>query len=516
MHTKTITVLVGFCVGVVVGLTFLYATEIACASFLLALLQAGIMLYEKRVRRKEIETKSHESDVHDFFIFQKILIIFFISLSIGILRTQFIEEKNNVICEQSCSVRATISSSPKIQNEYQLFSARIEDMKNTHDVMVRVPLYPRYAKGEAVVLTGKITTIKNTYQHLDKKFFDYKQYLHIHDIGSEMFFPRIERLHRVDKRPDFISRLELIRQKSMHTLSLYVHEPSASLASGMLFGASTFSKEMLATFRTSGLSHIVVVSGFNLAVLVSCILFILYIVPLTLRVILAIGVMILFVIMVGAEASIVRASIMTTFALLALLVGRGHVAKHALLLSLFCIVIYKPESILYDASLHLSFLATAGILYASDALSHRLHRITSKTYREIIATTCAAYLATLPYVMYTFGSVSIYALLANIIVLPLVPMTMILSCVTLFASLISETLARLSGYVTTFFADIIISVARFTESLPYASYEMEVSRMGMVSLYLLMIGFYHHSIRSVRNETPPTKSTPLLSEIISY
>lgn len=515
MHTKTITALTGFCIGVVVGLTFLYATEIACVSLLLALLQAGIMLYEKRVRRKEIATKSHESDIHDSFIFQKILIIFFLFLSVGILRTQFIEEKNSVVCEQPCSIRATISSSPKIQNEYQLFSARVEDAKDAYDVMVRVPLYPRYAKGEDVVLSGKITAIKNTYQHHDKTFFDYRQYLRIHVIGSEMIFPKIEYVDG-QETTSLTSLLELVRQKSIRTLSLYIHEPSASLATGMLFGASLLSKELLDTFRVAGLSHIVVVSGFNLAVLISLCMVFLYFLPLTLRILLSLTCMILFVVMVGAEAGIVRASIMTTFALIALLLGREYVLKQALLMSLLCIVLYSPESLLYDVSLHLSFLATAGIVYLSEGIASRLHVISSQTYKEIIATTCAAYIATFPYVLYTFSSISLYALLTNIIVLPLVPLTMILSGLTLFGGLISIHLAQLFGYLTTHLGMLIISIARVVEGLPFASYRVESSLTSMITLYVTLIVIYWYLVRSSKNETLPTKVTPPLSEIISY
>ena len=63
----------------------------------------------------------------------------------------------------------------------------------------------------------------------------------------------------------------------------------------------------------------------------------------------------------------------------------------------------------------------------SDGIKNVLHMIRSTTYKEIVTTTLCAYLATLPYVMYTFGTVSVYALLTNLVVLPLVPIMMLLT-----------------------------------------------------------------------------------------
>jgi competence protein ComEC len=224
--------------------------------------------------------------------------------------------------------------------------------------------------------------------------------------------------------------------------------------------------------------------------------------------------------MVGAEVSVVRATLMSFIGLLALVIGRGYVARQALLLSLIAITFYDPVHLLHDASLHLSFLATAGIVYMSDGIHAMLIKIQSKSYREIITTTIAAYLATLPYVMYIFGTVSLYALLTNIIVLPLVPLMMFVTFLVVLFAPVSHILALMFGYIDTLLGEVIIFVAHVIERLPFASLTVSVSSTMMCVLYVILVGTFAYNVkryvRTKRDETLPTKSDEILSEIIHY
>jgi competence protein ComEC len=131
------------------------------------------------------------------------------------------------------------------------------------------------------------------------------------------------------------------KENLISRIEMYVSSPASTLASGMLFGASSVSRELAQTFRTAGLSHIIVLSGFNIAIVIASILFVLAFLPLFLRITLASISVIVFIIMVGAEPSVVRATLMAFIGLLAMLVGREYVARHALILSFFVIVMYE-------------------------------------------------------------------------------------------------------------------------------------------------------------------------------
>ena len=195
----------------------------------------------------------------------------------------------------------------------------------------------------------------------------------------------------------------------------------------------------------------------------------------------------MFVMMTGGEASVTRATLMAFIALLATLSGRAYVARQALIISLVAIVLYSPYSLIADVSLHLSFLATAGIVYLTETVQEMFVRYRlGKSFVEIIATTFSAYITTLPYVVYTFGTVSVYALLANVLVVPLVPLSMLLSFCTVIFSYISETLGLFIGIVTSYLLHVIIFIAESVSYLPFSYVHITFSFFGMVCSYVVL------------------------------
>ena len=519
MHLKTLTALLGLIVGVTIGEIGSYGSEIAIVLGALSVTQAVLYYFEIRKRNKQ----EYQGDTPIYFVTPTLVLlsaILFFFVACGIMRVQFSEEKNNFVCNGSCSFTGTVVSSPKIQNDYQIFSVHPSGSSHTYDVQIKTPLYPQYSVGEEITLTGKVRLPHIMMPHSGGKEFDYEMYLRVHGIGSEMTYPKIEQKVRGKNEKGISSYLVQMKDIFVEIITRHVSEPAASLASGMLFGATTMSQELVQTFRVAGLSHIVVLSGFNIAILISFVLLVCMFMPLVLRVLLAFGFVVLFVFSVGGEASIIRATLMSFIGLAALLVGRAYTARQALLVSLFLIILYEPLHLLYDVSLHLSFLATAGIVYMSDGIKSIFKKIQSTTYKEIITTTLAAYLATLLYVMYTFQTVSLYALLTNLLVLPLVPIMMLLTSLIIVVSFISKTLAHVLGYGDTLLGNMIIGIARTIEKLPLSSLHVSLSFIDMCVLYLGLIAVYLFSVQyfthRIKNETSHTKDDKILSEIISF
>jgi len=294
-----------------------------------------------------------------------------------------------------------------------------------------------------------------------------------------------------------------------------VKSPSDTLASGMLFGNQTMSPELLATFRTAGLSHIIVLSGFNIAILITSILFLFAFLPLLFRVVLTVICVTLFVMMVGGTPSVIRATLMALISLLALVSGREYVARQALLLSLVVVTLYSPVSLVNDVSLHLSFLATAGIIYLLPMLEERFDMIRPGTFKDIILTTISAYLSTLPYIMYTFGTLSVYAILSNLLVLPFVSLIMLMSFITVVSSFVLV-LPHVTGYVTYLLSSFVIFIAQLIEGLPYSQVTVHIGVLTMVFLYILIIGGVAYVCFHRKNETYVTKDGGIISGVMSY
>lgn len=532
-HTKTIIFVVGVLLGVVSGEVSMYASEVAVFAVILAVAQGVVYFLEKGGKRKRKKT-SGVVDTARLFSFPLVTILFLVGLCIGIVRTQFVEEKINYVCEEGCTFDAVIVSSPESKNEYQIFKVHPWGYGDEmYDIQIRTSLYPKYTIGDTLAMTGKVLVPGVILPHGDTKNnnrgFDYQSYLRTKNVGSQMTYPQIE---MVDSEAHSLTAiLGRLKENMITRIGGYVASPASSLATGMLFGVSSMSEELLATFRTVGLSHIVVLSGFNIVIVIASILYILIFLPLVVRIVVASFVVVMFVIMVGAEASVVRATLMAFVSLLALLVGRAYVARQALLLSLFAIVMYEPYALIHDVSLHLSFLATMGLVYMSEPLKILLGKcfthIQSLSLRELLVTTLSAYFATLPYVMYTFGTVSVCALIANILVVPFVPLAMLLSFLVVISSYLSETFSQVFGFVDTGLIACMIWVARIVESLPFSSYVLTISFLSMVAMYVFIflcinymymkrdIARIQDSVVSI-NETRITVEKRNLTDIISY
>lgn len=496
-HLKTLIFLLGLMSGIVVGEKSPYATEIIIFS-VTALIAEGVVYFLS----KRKGTSSYVALT---------LALFSLGMIVGGMRAQFIKEAPHFICESVCQVEMVVERKGDTKDTYQTFDARVD--KETLLVRARAPLYPEYKVGDRLEVSGKITAPENFVPHDGKKSFDYISYLEINRVGSEVYYPKITTLESAPLT--LKQRLQVLHEKLIAKILEYVTEPASYLASGMLLGVSNFSSELLETFRVSGLSHIVVLSGFNITILIVFILILLRPLPVGVRVISASLVVVIFVIMVGGGSSLVRASGMAFVSLLALFFGREYVASQALLISLIAILLYSPLSLFYDVSLHLSFLATSGIVYGYQSLEEVFSKQLPSSMSQLLAATVAAYISTLPYILYTFGTFSSYGVISNLLVLPLVPLTMSFTAITLFMSFLHPVPAMLFGVITGMLGDAIIFFARAVEKLPMSSFNTSISLNVMLLLYALILFFVFLRTRDT-NETTETKEGEIISPVMRF
>jgi competence protein ComEC len=100
-------------------------------------------------------------------------------------------------------------------------------------------------------------------------------------------------------------------------------------------------------------------------------------------------------------------------------------------------VLLNPFVLVYDVSFQLSFIATVAVIFLAPRIEKYFLWITPRFgLRDIITVTCAAYVFVLPFILYKMGNLSLVALPANILILPLIPFTMFLGFMTGFAGII--------------------------------------------------------------------------------
>jgi competence protein ComEC len=271
----------------------------------------------------------------------------------------------------------------------------------------------------------------------------------------------------------------------------------ATFLSGLTIGArGTLRDELKTAMQQSGTTHLVALSGYNITILAYVVMSILLLFS-SRRVAFVIATLIIvcFVIMTGAEASVVRAAIVGFLVLVAREMGRGHSMRNIILCAGVMMVLLNPKILVFDVGFQLSFLALLGILYVRPALM-MLFRISDASFlswRDNLLTTLAAQLTTLPVLVINFGMFSPISLISNILILEFIPLTMALGFLTAFTSFISYHLSFILGLLTLIFLKIelwcIYTFARM--SVPI---EFKMSMVYVVLYFtciLLLVRWYY-------------------------
>jgi competence protein ComEC len=204
-------------------------------------------------------------------------------------------------------------------------------------------------------------------------------------------------------------------------------EPEASLGAGILLGVRAgIDPAIRDAFAVAGLSHVVAISGWNVALVVALIATATQrlrermgpVVPAVVALAAVSG----YVILVGASPAVVRAALMAAALMAGRLGGSPAHAGSALMAAVVAMLVLTPAA-LWDIGFQLSALATAGLIAFAAPIEGRLAAWPA-WIRTPVALTLAAQLATLPVLLAAFGQVSLVAPLANVLVVPLIPIVM--------------------------------------------------------------------------------------------
>lgn len=235
----------------------------------------------------------------------------------------------------------------------------------------------------------------------------------------------------------------------------------------------------------AGLSHIIAVSGLHVSLMIGMLAVLFRRAFLRRRYYLSCLFLLLFfyVLLTGASPSSVRAALMLSLVFLSTISSSPYDALSALSFAALCLLIYNPF-IIYSLSFLLSFAAVFGILLFYRPLTKQLGRLSFSYAAETLAVTLCAQVFTWPILALSFGHVPCLSLLANLAVLPLVPLIMIGGYVALATSAlpaISVPIARLCEAMIRF----ILWIANHADALPLSVIDIVPSS---VPLFLLFYG----------------------------
>lgn len=263
-------------------------------------------------------------------------------------------------------------------------------------------------------------------------------------------------------------------------------EPLASFGLGLLIGQrSTLPADITAALTAVGLVHIVAVSGYNLTIIVRGVG------RLRLgskfqKLTISLSLIIAFILITGFSASIVRAALVSALSLWAWYYGRR--IKPLVLISFAAAVtaLWNPFYVWGDLSWYLSFLAFFGVLVIAPAVSRRFFKRNPGMLTLVLLETLSAELMTLPLILMTFGQLSLVALLANVLVVPLVPLAMLLGATAGLAGMLFPALAGWVAWPARLLLTYMLDLVRLLSNIPSVLVHRSISAAIMIGLYALV------------------------------
>ena len=265
---------------------------------------------------------------------------------------------------------------------------------------------------------------------------------------------------------DLFSKLANLRRLSENNVSKVIPNPQAALANGLLFGGDDrLSDEMRQNFSLTGMTHIVAVSGYNVSVIVFVVIFVGIYIGLTRKMasILALILIFLFVAMIGFPASGVRAGIMGSIIIFALLSGRVGNWVNILIFACAVMIIFNPFILRYDIGFQLSFLATLGIftIYPIFERIIKPKNIVLSALWEILLLTLSVQLLVLPIIIYNFHIFSVSSFITNLLILPILPFTMFFVFLCVIFGFLNNFLSMIFGWLAYFLLSYEVEVIKF-------------------------------------------------------
>jgi competence protein ComEC len=420
----------------------------------------------------------------------KICIIFTITIVIFIISLNVINQKKNIsnFYDKEIYLKAKVVSYPYDTGLEQVVILRPILVKDNdliiNDVYgnIRIKLFKsvQLYRGQIIEINALIEE-PPVFEN-----FNYKEYLK--SIGVYALAKDIEIISSFDVHSNINVEqiISKIKYDIIYKIRKYYSEPHAGLLLGILIGTrEEFPGNFEENLSTTGTTHIIAVSGYNVTVIIGLILQLAGIIPRRIAIIFAYIVLVFFLLLVGTDnLPALRASIMGGFTLLGMVLGRRSIAISMLMLSALLMLITNIH-IYQSLSFQLSFLATIGLIFISDHLNIGLF---IGNIADELAVTMAAILITFPITFGKFGKVTLWAPLSNILVGPLVPIIMYIGFINLITMYINHNLAMFISYYVKFFLDIMIAIINNISTWPLADIKFTSNYTNLITnIYILLL-----------------------------
>jgi competence protein ComEC len=324
--------------------------------------------------------------------------------------------------------------------------------------------------------------------------FDYNKYLRSQGISGILTSNYEDEISVLNYEPDkFKSYIFEIRKAIDYQITSLHEEKTAALLRGLILAdRSGIDYDVKEEFLNSGVMHILAVSGLHTGYIALIFLLLFGRFNLTLRTVLTAAGLISFLLISGIPVSVFRAVTMAVVFLFALLSGRTSNIFNSLSLAAIIILIADPYEI-YNPGFQLSFSAviSIGFIYPfmRDKINVRFTKIPFVKYILLfIAASLAAQAGTLPLTIFYFGKLSVIALAANLVIIPLIGFIIGTAVVTLMFSFMAPFISIYYAAANDLLSNILFTTIHYAGTWKYSFIGINhLSAYGVIIFYLLLV-----------------------------
>lgn len=362
-------------------------------------------------------------------------------------------------------------------------------------------------KNKKLLEYGDLIEIKGEYSAPEVarnyKGFDYSQYLKTLNIYGTIKVEESKIINKNQLSPILIS-INNIKEKMIDNANRNMPKRTANLLLGILIGErDNIQEDIIESFRTANLSHILAVSGAHTSYII---LGITYLIsksktPKRIGYIITIINLLIFIIITGASYSIVRACIMAIVVIGAKICYRKENFFTSICISLIIILIQNPFAI-NDIGLKLSFMGTAGIVIFNKSITNFLIKLKIKQkIAEALSVTFSAQLMIMPITILNFNTISLTFFISNILASPLLGIIIIFGFISIFISSILNPISKILFLILHIFLELLILVSKVTEKIPGSSILVKTPNILFAIVYYILILFFNYFFVIKQNPT---------------
>ena len=362
-------------------------------------------------------------------------------------------------------------------------------------------------KNKKLLEYGDLIEIKGEYSAPEVarnyKGFDYSQYLKTLNIYGTIKVEESKIINKNQLSPILIS-INNIKEKMIDNANRNMPKRTANLLLGILIGErDNIQEDIIESFRTANLSHILAVSGAHTSYII---LGITYLIsksktPKRIGYIITIINLLIFIIITGASYSVVRACIMAIVVIGAKICYRKENFFTSICISLIIILIQNPFAI-NDIGLKLSFMGTAGIVIFNKSITNFFIKLKIKQkIAEALSVTFSAQLMIMPITILNFNTISLTFFISNILASPLLGIIIIFGFISIFISSILNPISKVLFLILHIFLELLILVSKVTEKIPGSSILVRTPNILFAIVYYILILFFNYFFVIKQNPT---------------